>query len=194
MFKFKREIGEHKIFSYELDKYHFIEYFNNLYNESNLEMLHLKSHNYQHLKEKLSLGGLNEIDTDLHKLFYIDIKNNNTFKEIYCKFIIDIYKDFFPDENYMIYQSFPSIRIQYMESVVIPPHKDSDHISNHPLGEKNFIIPITKMENTNSIYIESTPEQKDFQSITLNTGELFFFNGNMCTHYNEKNLENKLRI
>ena len=50
------------------------------------------------------------------------------------------------------------------------------------------------MENTNSIYIESKPEQKDFQSITLNIGELFYFNGNMCTHYKEKNLENKLRI
>jgi perosamine synthetase len=194
MFKFKREIGDHKIFNYDLDKYNFIEYFKNLYNETNLEMLHLKSNNYQLLKEKLSLGELNEIDTDLHKIFYTDIKSNNTFKELYCKFIINIYKDFFPDEKYMIYQSFPSIRIQYMESVVIPPHKDSDHISNHPLGEKNFLIPITKMENTNSIYIESKPEQKDFQSITLNIGELFYFNGNMCTHYNEKNLENKLRI
>lgn len=194
MFTFNREIGDHKIYNYDLDKYKFIEYFNNLYNETNLEMLHLKSYNYQFLKEKLSLGGLNEIDTDLHKLFYQDIKNNNTFKELYCKFIIDIYKNFFPDEKYMIYQSFPSIRIQYMESVVIPPHKDSDHLSNHPLGEKNFIIPITKMENTNSIYIESRPDKKDFQSITLNAGELFYFNGNMCTHYNEKNLENKLRI
>ena len=194
MFKFNREIGDHKIYNYDLDKYKFIEYFNNLYNETNLEMLHLKSYNYQFLKEKLSLGGLNEIDTDLHKIFYTDIKNNNTFKELYCKFIIDIYKNFFPDEKYMIYQSFPSIRIQYMESVVIPPHKDSDHLSNHPLGEKNFIIPITKMENTNSIYIESRPDKKDFQSITLNAGELFYFNGNMCTHYNEKNLENKLRI
>ena len=42
----------------------------------------------------------------------------------------------------MIFQNFPSIRIQYMESVTIPPHKDSDQLSNHPLGEKNFIVPI----------------------------------------------------
>jgi perosamine synthetase len=194
MFKFNREIGDHKIFNYDANKYNFIEYFNNLYNETNLEMLHLKSNNYNLLKEKLSLGGLNEIDTDLHKIFYTDIKNNNSFKKLYCKFIIDIYRNFFPNEKYMIYQSFPSIRIQFMESMVIPPHKDSDHLSNHPLGEKNFIIPITKMEKTNSIYIESKPEKKDFQSITLNKGEFFFFNGNTCTHYNEKNMENKLRI
>ena len=51
-------------------------------------------------------------------------------------------------------------RIQYMDSVTVPPHKDSDHLSNHPLGEKNFLIPITEMKNTNSIYIESEPDKK----------------------------------
>ena len=103
-------------------------------------------------------------------------------------------KYIFPDEDILIYQSFPSIRIQYMESVVIPPHYDSDHLSNHPVGEKNFLIPITKMKDTNSIYIESEPEKKDFKSIELEYGEIFCFNGNKCTHYNEQNKENKLRI
>ena len=55
------------------------------------------------------------------------------------------------------------IRIQYMDSVVIPPHYDSDHLSNHPVGEKNFLIPITKMKDTNSIYIDSEPGKKDFK-------------------------------
>ena len=50
------------------------------------------------------------------------------------------------------------------------------------------------MKNTNSIYIESEAGKKDFKSIELNPGELFHFNGNKCTHYNEKNKENKLRI
>ena len=75
----------------------------------------------------------------------------------------------------MIFQSYPSIRIQYENSITIPPHKDSDKLSNHPLGEKNFIIPITTMNNTNSIYIESKPDKKDFKSISLKPGELFFF-------------------
>ena len=81
-----------------------------------------------------------------------------------------------------------------MESVTIPPHKDSDHLSNHPLGEKNFLIPITEMKDTNSIQIESKPDLKDFKSIHLVPGDLFYFNGNTCTHYNEKNVENKIRI
>ena len=136
---------------------------------------------------------MNEIDTDLHKIFYNDIKTNNTFKKLYCEFIKNIYINFFPDEKYIIYQSYPSIRIQYPNSIAIPPHKDSDYLSNHPLYEKNFIIPITEMKNTNSIYIESEEDKKDFKSITLNPSELFYFNGNTCTHYNEQNQENKLR-
>ena len=74
---------------------------------------------------------------------------------------------FFPKENVLIYQSYPSIRIQFMKSVTIPAHCDSDSIGNHPIGEKNFIIPITRMRNTNSIYIESEPNKKDFKSIEL---------------------------
>lgn len=38
-----------------------------------------------------------------------------------------------------------------MESVTVPPHKDSDSLSNHPIGEKNFIIAITEMKDTNTI-------------------------------------------
>lgn len=188
--------GDHFVYKYDTEKYKFIDYIKNLYNESNLTELHNKSQDYIFCKDriKLGLGDLNERDSDLHKAFYEEIKKNDNFKIIYCDFIKDIYKQFFPDEKYIIYQSYPSIRFQFENSITIPPHKDSDHLSNHPLGEKNFLIPITEMKNTNSIIIESKPDKKDFKSIPLNPGELFYFNGNLCTHYNEKNIEGKLRI
>ncbi len=194
MFKLKSMWGDHKIYHYDTNKHPFINYIQELFNEQKLNQLHLKSNDYNEFKDVLELGYLNDKDTDLHTIFYNDIKTNNKFKILYCNFIKDIYKELYPNEKYMIYQSFPSIRIQYDKSVVIPPHYDSDHLSNHPEGEKNFLLPITKMMNTNSIYIESTPGKKDFKSIELNPGELFHFNGNKCTHYNEKNTENKLRI
>lgn len=194
MFNYKSEWGNHKTYSYDNQKHPFIQYFKNLYNEEQLDMLHLKSTDYNYLKDKLELGGLNEIDTDLHITFYNDIKKNKTFKKLYCTFVKDIYNEFFPNEKYMIFQTFPSVRFQFMKSVAVPPHKDSDHLSNHPIGEKNFLIPITEMKNTNSIYIESEPDKKDFKSIHLQPGDLYYFNANMCTHYNKPNNENKLRI
>ena len=106
----------------------------------------------------------------------------------------DIYTYFYPEEEFFIYQSFPSIRIQFPNGVSIPPHKDSDHLSNHPLGEKNFLVPITEMKDTNSIWLESEEDRKDFKPYHLKYGNLFRFNGNTCMHYNKKNQEGKLRI
>jgi len=194
MFTRKSNYGDHIIYSYDIQKHPFIKYVQNLFNTEDLENLHKKSCDYDAVQHKLELGYLNEIDTDLHNKFYNDIKNNNNFKKMYCNFLRDIYDHFFPEEKFLIFQSFPSIRIQFPYSVTIPPHKDSDHLSNHPLGEKNFLIPITEMKNTNSVYIESKPDKKDFKSLELHPGELLYFNANRCTHYNEKNVENKLRI
>lgn len=194
MFKEKNKWGDHVIYEYNTEDLNFKNFLKKLYNEENLEKLYLKSINYIELKDRLLLGGLNDTETDLHKIFYKKLKNDNEFKELYCKFIKKIHEYFFPNEEYLIYQSFPSIRFQFPESIAIPPHKDSDALSNHPIGEKNFIIPITQMKNTNSIIIESKCDKKDFKSINLDYGNLFFFNGNTCTHYNEKNIENKLRI
>jgi len=194
MFKQKTTWGDHSIYHYDLSKHKFVQYFKTLFNEENLEKLYLKSNDYIQVKDYLHLGHLNDRDTDLHKVFYNDIKKHDTFKKLYCSFIKDIHAHFFPDEELLIYQSYPSVRFQFMDSVTIPPHKDSDSLSNHPLGEKNFIIPITEMKDTNTIQIESKPDLKDFKSIHLIPGELFCFNGNTCTHYNKKNTENKLRI
>lgn len=186
--------GNHATYKYDIEKHPFIKFFKDLFDIENLEELYLKSSDYNMVKDMIHIGHLNDRDTDLHKIFYNDIKSNDTFKKLYCKFIKEIHNSFFSDEKYIIYQSYPSIRFQFMESVTIPQHKDSDHLSKHPLGEKNFLIPITDMNNTRTIIIESEPDKKDFAPIKLNQGELFFFNGNKCTHYNEKNKENKLRI
>lgn len=180
--------GQHNIYKINKSKHTFLEYFKTLYQCENLQQLHLKS---QDVKNNLNLT---DVETDLHKIFYKDIKTNTTFKQLYCDLIKDIYENLFPDEEVFIFQSFPSIRIQYFNNTVIPPHYDSDNLGKHPIGEKNFILPITKMYGTNRIFIESEPGKGDFQGIDLEYGDLFYFNGNKCTHYNEKNIENDIRI
>lgn len=185
--------GDHNIFEcYETLS--FIDYFKELYQSENLENLHLKSQDYKDNIDKLDEGVLTDCETDIHKKFYNDIKSNNNFKKIYCNFIKYIHNYFFDKDEYLIYQSFPSIRMQFPKSKAIPPHKDSDSLSNHPVEERNFLVPVTNMENTNTIFIESEPDKEDFKSIRLEVGDLFYFNGALCTHYNKKNEEGKLRI
>lgn len=180
-----KKFGQHYIYNYPKESHLFLEYFQNLYKTKELDKLHLLSSEENIVGEK---------DTDLHKKFYNDIKTNDTFKKLYCNLIKDIYNNFFPDEQVLIFQSYPSIRIQFFDNVVIPPHYDSDDLGKHPIGEKNFILPITQMTNTNTIFVESEPGKKDFKGIEMNYGDLFYFNGNKCTHYNMKNQEGKVRI
>lgn len=194
MFTFKKSFGEHKVYDFDQKIASFLDFFKQLYKEENLEKLYLKSEDYQYFKDRLEVGYLNDTETDLHKIFYNEIKSNDKFKNMYCDLIKEIYKHFFPEYEYILYQSFPSVRFQFPKSIAVPPHKDADHLSNHPLGEKNFILPIVGMKNTASLFIEDKPDSKNFQNINLEYGELFYFNGNTCTHYNQKNEENNLRI
>jgi perosamine synthetase len=195
MFTYLKNYGKrHHVYHYDIEKHPFLAYFQKIFNYEELDTIHLISSEYEKYKDILDTGVLSDKETDLHKIFYKDIKTNNTFKELYCNFIKDIYAHFFPDEEIYIYQSFPSIRIQFFDSVVIPPHYDSDSIGNHPIGEKNFLIPITKMFGTNTIYIEKEPRKEDFEAIELEYGNLFMFDGNQCTHFNKMNKENKIRI
>lgn len=192
MFEVVKEWGHHKVYNYNTNNNRFLEFFENLYDTKDLSSLHEISIDFKELKNKN--GQLDDRETDLHKKFYNKIKSDNEFKELYCNFVRDIYKEFFPEEKTMIYQSFPSVRIQFENSVTVPPHCDSDELGCHPIGEKNFLVPITKMYNSNTIFIESEPGKKDYKSINLEYGNIFYFNGNKCIHYNERNKEGKLRI
>lgn len=186
-FQIKNTFGNHTIYEIDKSKHKFLDYFKNIYNYHNLQQLHLKS-NY------INKCDLENVETDLHKIFYKNIKSNDTFKNLYCNLIIDIFNNLYPKENILIFQSFPSIRIQYINNITVPPHCDSDNLGKHPEGEINFILPITKMYGSNRLFIESEPEKKDFQGIDLDYGDLFCFNGNKCIHYNEINIEKDIRI
>jgi len=193
MFTLKEVIGDHTIYRYNTSIHKFKEYLENLYNTNDLSRLHEQSHEYS-LFLNGQLESLENVETDIHKRFYNDIKSNNTFKELYCNFIKDIYSQFFSEEPFLVYQSFPSIRFQFIGNKAIPPHCDSDEIGKHPIGEKNFLVPITDMINTTRLFIETSPSKGDFTGISLQHGDLFYFNGNKCIHYNETNKENYLRI
>lgn len=68
---------------------------------------------------------------------------------------------------------------------VIGMHCDADY--NHQPGEINFILPLTPMFDTNSVYVESEPGKGDFHPAKVEVGELFCFYGNKCRHYNRRN-------
>ena len=70
MFNLKETWGNHKIFNYDIKKHPFINYLKELFNENELDNLHLKSQDFNEVKDVLNLGYLNDKDTDLHNIFY----------------------------------------------------------------------------------------------------------------------------
>ena len=179
--------GQHSIYEFDTSKHKFLEFFQTLYETTELNMLHTRS-------DEFMKPDIHDIETSLHKQFYTEIKSNPHFKQLYCEFIQSIHQHFFPEEQYLIYQSFPSIRFQFINNIAVPPHCDSDELGKHPIGEKNFLLPITEMVRTKRLFIESEPNKGDFQGIDLDYGQLLHFNGNKCIHYNQVNVEDSLRI
>ena len=193
LFKKVDVVGEHTILNYNTDKYKFKEQLQNIFQIEDLSQIHSISKDYAEFQEG-NISNLQDIEADLHKKFYTAIKSNDIFKKSYCDLVKDIFNHFFLEEDVLIYQSFPSIRFQFIGNKAVPAHCDSDSIGKHPLGEKNFLIPITDMKNTTRLFIESEPEKGDFQGVDLKYGNLFYFNGNRCIHYNQTNEEEYTRI
>lgn len=190
MFELIQQQGDHYIYNYNTRLFDFKGFLEKLYGYNIYDLLDIANDYYRLGVNK----PIEDIETDLHKKFYKYIKENDDFKHIYCSFIQEIYKYFFPTEQFIIYQSFPSIRLQYPNNIAVPPHCDSDNIGCHPNGEKNFLIPITKMENTTTLYIEKTPGSDEYISFNMDYGNILYFNGNKCIHYNKKNEENYVRV
>jgi perosamine synthetase len=197
MFSFYYSHGDqHKLYKYDTTKYNFNNLIKTIFNTNSLENIELlcKEYNDNIDDIKNKKYTFNDVETSLHKQFYSEIKKDDTFKKMYCMLVKDIYNFFYNEERAIIYQSYPSIRFQFENSLAVPEHYDSDEKASHPLGEKNFLIPITKMENTSTIHIESYPGKRDFEPINMTFGDIFYFNGNTCTHKNESNREGYVRI
>ena len=140
MFQLKSTYGEyHKVYQYDLTRYNFKNYLEEIYNVNSLD--NIEDICKEYIDNENKDYNFNDIETSLHKQFYKEIKSNEKFKELYCKLIRDIYDYFFNENKCLIYQSYPSIRFQFANSVTVPEHYDADEKASHPLGEKNFLLP-----------------------------------------------------
>ena len=92
MFTIKHTFGQHTVLGYDTQKHKFIEYFKKIYNTDSLNTLHLCSEEY-------TKDNLCDIETNLHKHFYNEIKKNNEFKQLYCAFIKDIHNKTYKSKN-----------------------------------------------------------------------------------------------
>jgi len=189
---------------------HYKKQFPSFYNFKNIHKLlnNLKDDDKIFYSKSSPIFGVNDRDSIFVKTFYNFFDTDYSFLKLYLNFITDNIKPLFPKERYILVQKTPNIRFQLpgysnigkLDSDpydwVCGLHKDRQF--NHPKSEWNFILPITKMYKTNSIYYEENPNSnqriEDYKSFDLNENEFYKTKLNSCYHYNKINLTNNTRV
>ena len=83
------------------------------------------------------------------------------------------------------YQSFPCIRIVKPGEFSIGPHGDATY-GHHP-SSINVYVPLTKIEGSASLFLESRPGSEDWHPIVGEYGMVKFFAGAICKHFTPEN-------
>jgi hypothetical protein len=164
-------------------------------------------------KDKKYNTELKELGKDRNSIFYDDyhkfIDADDRFNKIYNSFINEHIKPIYGIDDKVVVQKTPNLRISFPKLAalgkrveenekdnIIGLHKDSDF--GHHEEEINFIIPITDMFETNSIYYEpfSNSDLPKDQYINLNikTSEYLTVKFNQLLHYNKINETGVTRI
>jgi hypothetical protein len=178
--------------NFEKNKYNFVNLISNLF-ESELNKLHESTNETYSLFNENMLG--KDSDTVYHKKFYN--KMNNGWTELintYNSFIEDVILPYL-NLNEALVQTYPTFRVHLPNNVaVVIEHYDSDEKHHHPKGEINFILSLTDMYDSNTVWVEKNSRFNNFVPIELKENECISFNGNTCSHFNKINETGVTRV
>ncbi len=194
---------EYKVqyYNYNVDTFNFKKHIEELFKIKDLSKIHTLSDK----SDDQLFSNENDDSTRLHSVFYNKLNNGwSEFMDVYKSFIKNVIMDVYNVDS-IIYQSKPTFRVQLPNNIAVGGnkndtaekygwHKDSDPEYNHPLTEKNFIIPLTNSRDTASVYIETYPNSNEFEPAIMNVGEVFNFCGAKCVHGNKPNVTGKSRV
>lgn len=140
---------------------------------------------------------------DFHK--YVD--KHQEFNNTYHKFIKEYIQPLFPEETQLVIQKTPNIRFSFPDAAaigcdpndpesIIGLHCDSNF--GHNENEMNFVVPITDMFSTNSIFyepiIDSQIDPTKFENLKLAKNQFLQAYFNKLRHCNKINQTGKTRI
>ena len=119
-------------------------------------------------------------------------KKTSKFFKTYNKFVKHLSKNVFKET--LIYQERPTLRVMFPNNVAVSEfHRDSDSNYNHPVEENNVWVPLTSSLNSNTIWMESKYNKKNYKPVNLNYGQYLIFDSGL-KHGNVINKEEKTRL
>lgn len=146
-------------------------------------------------------------DSTFVKRFHEYVDKYTHFNEAYYSFLRKYVLPQFPNETKIVVQKTPNIRFSLPNNAAIgcdPADPDDiiglhcDRQFGHHPTEMNFVIPITRMFDSNSIYYEPYPNSKinptHFENLVLDDHHFLQAYFNQIRHCNRINRTNKTRI
>lgn len=154
----------------------------------------------------METNDLSSLHEDHHELFKISADSSTSFhRRFYDRYhngwseFVELYEGFIRGvvaplhKGNFLYQKFPTFRIHLRNNLAVGAfHNDASF--GHPVGEVNYIIPLTNSDDEASVWLESQPGKGDFVPIALRVGQLIEFNGNQLTHGNKVNNTRRARV
>jgi hypothetical protein len=173
-------------FSYSTELYPFSRIVGNMLDCHNLMFLHEQ---LSELPSEVFQVGRDQ-ETYFHSTFYRLCAEDSDFMRFYRNLIYN-YVD---DEREFLYQAIPTFRVHLPGNKAVGgiSHRDSDY--NHPKKEVNFLVPLTSMFDSNSMFKESKPGLRDFKFVNLKPGDMLRWDGANCEHGNIPNTTGVTRV
>lgn len=143
------------------------------------------------------------LNTKYHNMYEDKVyTKNSNFLNLYNTFIKEYLSNIINFKFY--YQRAPYLRIHQKEKVsVLDYHTDdqylvgnefSDCYKNVLRNEINFWLPLTEAYDTNSLWVETSPNSKKFNPIKASYGDLIQFDGVKLHHGTEVNKTGQTRV
>ena len=174
-------------YNYDTDSYPFVDYLLDLYQVSDLSLLH------KQWSEAKTYDLLNDVQTDqytdYHKMFYNNVSED--FYKVYGNFMKDIIFPLF-DET-VLYQKIPTFRVHQPSNIAVAAyHRDSEY--SHSINEVNVFLPLTDALGNTSIWVESERGKEDYKPMEATYGEFWVWDGANLKHGNKVNDTDKCRV
>jgi cytidyltransferase-like protein len=122
-------------------------------------------------------------------------RNFRDFQQVYDDFVLQVCAPHLAGDSSVTeiyYQSFPCIRMVQPGDFSIGPHSDIAY--GHHVGSVNFYVPLTKIDGTAALFLESRLGSEDWHPIAGSYGTVKHFAGATCLHWTTENTAGITRV
>ncbi len=173
-------------FAYDINKFNFSDKLSSVFQVDNLN----------HITNDISvLDRSHDQLTKHHEQFYKWMKQPEFFS-LYEAFIQEYVRPLY--NNKIVVQRYPTFRICYPNNVAIGEyHKDKNYRDANwalQVKELNFFLPFTNAFDSNTIWVESQEDKKDFTAMHCKYGECIRWDASNLTHGNMINQTGQSRV